>query len=1079
MSEFAAFLSYSSHHTAWVETLHRNLERCLLLGGETRKVFLDRTDLGVGQSWVAQLQAGLDAADQLIMVITPESLASPRVGDEWETFIARNRDWKGRLQLAMLVETPLPPFLEPIQFVDFQAPAGYKKALGELLSGLLGRKDRRKSPDLAEGIEIPDPPSGLLPRELRKRLVVWLAPVLKSKLSRIAATSVLGFPATRVESHPSWECAASAALVEATGDDDRIQAAQRIVKSLSGIFDEADARLDGLSALAEELAAAGDAGSEGGLLDVWLGRVEKDHSELLPFFEQRKDLPLLEEVYVQLELRPDIGRRAKPQKDELELRSGVERDLTLPQVLDLSPRQVPDLTHRWVVLGDPGAGKTTLLRHLAASLARERPAGRVPVFDSLPRLMRHREWLFDRIERQLGRDGHRAKGLGAVLEEAGREGRLVLLLDGLDEVPRDDRGDAECLLKDLSGRWPRAPIIVSSRPIGYRRPAHDYRELEVLPFDGERRREFLRRWFGRSGSSRVARARADSAAASFETDAALRDLAGNPLYLTLMALLIEKGTSLERHRTGLYDQVFQLLLDGAHRPNPRPIAAQEAVRGVLRHLAHEMTRENRDAEPVTRLEARLYKPEADDLRAPLERVPRWRRSMRPFLDDLAEQTGILGPHDGPSADWRYWHRTFREALAAEALAATLAPEGGEAALLAEARDIAEEQDLSRWAEPYALLAGRVADPDALVTSLVEANRALGLRALATAQGLKSETLDQILELTGEPEERAEVYQRLPELIDEPSRALALIDRLRSNTRNGNDLFFLERSVEAVATKWPGAEHSAEELRHRFYDHIPPPPEELFRWIETKDGRVDLWCDVPAGRFRMGSTEAEKGGYDDERPQHEVTVRSAFRMAAVPATVEQYAAFDPQHRSSFQGKVPEERIASHPVETVSWYEACAFCRWISSRLALTRGARLPSEEEWEYACRAGTDTRYWQGDDEADLAAVGWYGANSQNRTHRVGRKPANAWGLYDAHGNVWEWTQSEWTKDYSGREESVGIDPSTTTPATATSGDRVFRGGSYANVAGVARSAYRNGDRPQWAYGVRGFRVLLPAARAV
>ncbi len=1075
MPKYAAFLSYSSHYAAWVEALHRNLELCLPLAGEDRKVFLDQVDLGPGQSWVGQLQAGLDAAEKLVLVITPEALASPRVSDEWEAFVARNRNWKGRLLLAVLAEAPLPPFLEPIQHVDFQDSAGYREPLAELLGGLLGRKDRRKPPDLAEGIEIPEPPSGLLPHELRRRLVAWLVPVFENNLSRIAVASVLGLPPALVEGYPSWQCAASAALVQATGDDDRTQAALRIVQSLMPAF-EGDPRLAALSTLAEDLAAAAAsaAGSGGGLLDLWLQRVESDHSELLPFFEQRKDLPLLEEVYVQLELRQDPARHARPEKGT-ELARGPDRELTLPRVLELTTREIPDLTHRWVVLGDPGAGKTTLLRHLAASLARERPGRRVPVFDSLPRLMRQREWLFDRIERQLARAGHRAKRLGAVLEEAVRAGRLVLLLDGLDEVPREDRGDAESLLKDLSGRWPKAPIIVSSRPIGYRRPAHEYRELEVLPFDGERRREFLRRWFGRSESEAAARERADSAAAALEKDAALRDLSSNPLYLTLMALLIEQGTSPERHRTGLYDQVFQLLLDGAHRPDPQPIDAQDAVRCVLRYLAYEMTRDNRDAEPVAQLEARLYQPEADELRAPLERVPRWRRSLRPVLDDLAEKTGILGPHDGPSSDWRYWHRTFREALAAEALETRLESEA--AALLTEAREIAEEEDLSRWAEPYALLAGRVADPDALVTSLVEANRPLGLRALATAQGLQDKTLDQILELSEDTEERGQVYQRIPELIDEPVRALALIDRLRRRTRNGNDLFFLERSVKASAAKWPAAERAAEELRARLYDHIPPPPEDLFRWVETRDGRVDLWRDVPAGSFRMGSPEGEEGSYPDERPQHQVVLRSAFRMAAVPVTVEQYAAFDPKHRSYHQDKVAGEKIGSHPVETVSWHEAQAFCRWLASRLPGTHGARLPSEEEWEYACRAGTETRYWRGDADADLEAVGWYDENSEGRTHRVGRKPANAWGLYDVHGNVWEWTQSKWSDDYSGREAGVEIDPASIEPATAASGDRVYRGGGYADGARVARSAFRDPDGPQISDQNLGFRLLLPAAR--
>ncbi len=206
-------------------------------------------------------------------------------------------------------------------------------------------------------------------------------------------------------------------------------------------------------------------------------------------------------------------------------------------------------------------------------------------------------------------------------------------------------------------------------------------------------------------------ARAEKEAPKLEADPGLRELASNPLYLTLMALLLEEGQEPHRNRTRLYDQVFELLLEGRHRPAGEPMEHQDAVRRVLRHLACEMTIANRDSEPLTALEARLYRPAADALREPLERVPRWRRSMRPFLDDLARRTGILGPHDGPDADWRFWHRTFREALTAEKLEEELRAAGQEA-VLEKAREISGDE--SRWAEPFALLAGRVENPDELI-----------------------------------------------------------------------------------------------------------------------------------------------------------------------------------------------------------------------------------------------------------------------------------------------------------------------------------------------------------------------------
>src|SRR6185295_17856493 len=160
---------------------------------------------------------------------------------------------------------------------------------------------------------------------------------------------------------------------------------------------------------------------------------------------------------------------------------------------------------------------------------------------------------------------------------------LLLLLDGLDEVPREERDDAEKMLRDLSIRWPTTPIVVASRPIGYRPPGGDFREVRLLPLDRERRRQFLGRWLGRA-EGRLDEARAEEALTSLDGPE-LRDLAGNPLYLTLMALLFEQNTEPARHRTELYDQVFALLLCGKHRPEGRPMESQEAVRVVLRRLA--------------------------------------------------------------------------------------------------------------------------------------------------------------------------------------------------------------------------------------------------------------------------------------------------------------------------------------------------------------------------------------------------------------------------------------------------------------------------------------------------------------
>ncbi len=142
--------------------------------------------------------------------------------------------------------------------------------------------------------------------------------------------------------------------------------------------------------------------------------------------------------------------------------------------------------------------------------------------------------------------------------------------------------------------------------------------------------------------------------------------------------------------------------------------------------------------------------------------------------------------------------------------------------------------------------------------------------------------------------------------------------------------------------------------------------------------------------------------------------------------------------------------------------------------------MPTEEEWEYAARAGTSTAYWSGGTEGDLDRVGWYRGNSDGKTHAVKSKAAaNAWGLHDVHGNVWEWTLSPWPADYADRGDGLDVDPlrSGATAAAAAGGVwRVFRGGGYGSTARVARSAYRNSRLPVDRNWNLGFRVLLPVA---
>lgn len=217
--------------------------------------------------------------------------------------------------------------------------------------------------------------------------------------------------------------------------------------------------------------------------------------------------------------------------------------------------------------------------------------------------------------------------------------------------------------------------------------------------------------------------------------------------------------------------------------------------------------------------------------------------------------------------------------------------------------------------------------------------------------------------------------------------------------------------------------------------------------------------IPAGTFVMGSPSNEVDRGSDEGPQHQVTISRAFYMGIYEVTQAQWAAVMGTYPSKF-GYVP-----ANPVEQVSW-EDCQ--KFITKLNTLGIGTfRLPTEAEWEYACRAGSTTRFPWGDDPgySTLGQYAWYSANSNSTTHFVGQKKPNTWGLYDMHGNVWEWC-SDW---YAA---SYGIDKVTDPKGPATGSHRVIRGGCWSLSPQYCRPALRNDDAPSDAFSGLGFRLV-------
>jgi formylglycine-generating enzyme required for sulfatase activity len=229
--------------------------------------------------------------------------------------------------------------------------------------------------------------------------------------------------------------------------------------------------------------------------------------------------------------------------------------------------------------------------------------------------------------------------------------------------------------------------------------------------------------------------------------------------------------------------------------------------------------------------------------------------------------------------------------------------------------------------------------------------------------------------------------------------------------------------------------------------------------------------IPKGTFMMGSPIEEEGAKNDEK-QHQVTIGKDYYLGVTEVTQGQYEKVMGTNPSYFQKRVIRKSDSSmYPVEQVSWEDAVEFCKKLSDlpeEKKAGRVYRLPTEAEWEYACRAGSKAAYSFGANSKTLGDYAWFGENSGNQTHPVGEKKANAWGLYDMHGNVWEWC-SDWYGVYP--KGSVS-DPSGPSEGSI----RVDRGGSWAYGAANCRSAYRGWGAPSYRIGNDGFRVALSSS---
>ena len=781
---------------------------------------------------------------------------------------------------------------------------------------------------------------------------------------------------------------------------------------------------------------------------------------------------------------------------------------------------------RLVVLGDPGCGKTTLLRYLALTYARDFPPSIPPTGG---------EAKGGSVQQRLGLDEHLLpillplRDFARYLEEAcpdnGADGPKLLLdylrlyftnqnltlppdffetrlaagecsvlLDGLDEVASmATRQRVARIVERFTLAYPDNRYVVTSRIVGYTGGARlgaDYAVTTVRDFTNEDIARFAHHW-NRAVESvlaggpteyalRQAKTASDKLIAAIKSNARVRELAVNPLLLTVIALVQRYRAQLPERRTELYEEAIEVLL--GKWDEAKGLDSKTQVVG------YELDAKERRSmlEPVAlwMMEQRLREIEAEELRQQLgERfyplLGDWRKTGQAvdvFLRLIRERSGLLVERG--QGIYTFSHLTFQEYLAARAVADR---EDYVAYTLARVGD-------SWWREVVLLEAGYLSTQGKRrATELIQA-------VLEHKQEpepyhnlvLAAEALRDVGPVCVEGDLRGEIQHHLRQEFERPLRL--------SKKSFWNNLLGRQAWVADLIQRRAAAAEALGRIESGGFGAQPA--------FWTLPWGLPVWVEIPAGEFWMGS---EKGD-DDEKPVHKVHLER-YWISRVPITNAQYRFFvaDAGHRAPSHwedGQIPRGK-ESHPVVNVTWHDALAYCQWLEEKLQVTScrlkvwratgveivnlqpgtfNLQLPSEAEWEKAARGGLSAPGRRGAG-GEVREYPWGDkwreehCNSKqlgvNDTTPVGIFPegASPYGVLELAGNVLEWTRSHW-KGYpydpaDGREALDAGD----------SVSHVLRGGSFGHNQYNARCACRVRNNPSRGWDISGFRVVVSPSR--
>lgn len=726
----------------------------------------------------------------------------------------------------------------------------------------------------------------------------------------------------------------------------------------------------------------------------------------------RSEICPIDTVYAPLQIREELhsGSHSEP--------------FPVPQLLTMA---IPNI----VLLGHPGAGKSTALRYLVHRALTLRNI--FPMYVRIAELMNTDHDIEDFLVEQLkGQLGRQVSDLLSKDERFCRAGTL-LLLDGLDEISDDERKLFQKHLAGFQKGHPDCRIAITSRFAGFSRELFGaFRVYDLEPLTDGNIEEYIRSVCSVDLSHK--------AWLLIRGDSRLLELARTPFLLAMMCASPAALGVGATQRAGLFRECIKYLLkEKDYEPTgPGREATPEEVAQTLEQA-------------LKTIAVRLFKLDIkdefseDEILFSVKELARTSEvSPRALVDTLISSTGLL---QRSGKRLCFVHRTIWEYFVA-------------LGMQDEPLDnLLERAAIPAWEEPIRLYAGLSAadNIDSLMKGLWEINKGLTLRALTELPEVPTRLLAQLaggLERTDRVRLMYDLEEALRVIRNPLDSKRMLLDTVRVIVTFERDCEVLYRCLFLLENM--AKDQNCDECQI-LVDSIlssSARAERLGRYLSDPTFRCELVSIAPA-EFIMGTNDKQRT--PDEQPAHSVRL-DGFAIMKYPVTNKLYYDAFPY---AIDRREVRSRDDDQPVIFPTWYEAYMFGRWL--------GWDLPTEAEWEYACRAGgkDDAVLY---DYAKIPEYAWFADNSDNRTHGVGEKRPNSCGLYDVLGNIREWCKDWFSGEYYSACDKNGTVTNPSGPARGTR--KSLRGGGFDwNIANLVPT-YRNSNPPDSSYYVNGFRLV-------